>query len=60
MNFLPGCSDIRMAIRNKKLNDFLRSFKDNQSFIIGAICAGPLFLQQAGLLKGKNILIPYL
>lgn len=51
---LPGCSDIRMAIRNKKLNDFLRSFKDNQSFIIGAICAGPLFLQQAGLLKGKK------
>lgn len=51
---LPGCSDIRMAIRNKKLNDFLISFKDNQSFIIGAICSGPLFLQQAGLLKGKK------
>ena len=51
---LPGCSDTRMAIRNKRMNEFLRGFKDNSNFIIGAICAGPLFLQQADLLKGKK------
>lgn len=51
---LPGCSDTRMAIRNLRMNEFLRGFKNNSSFIIGAICAGPLFLQQADLLKGKK------
>ena len=51
---LPGCSDTRMALRNVKLNAFLRRFKDNCTFVIGAICSGPLFLQRAGLLEGKN------
>lgn len=51
---LPGCSDTREAIRNKELNTFLRSFKGNNQFVIGAICAGPLFLAQAGLLQGKK------
>lgn len=51
---LPGCSDTREAIRNKELNTFLRSFRGNNQFVIGAICAGPLFLAQAGLLQGKK------
>ncbi len=51
---LSGCSDIRMALRNQKLNTFLKSFKDNTDFIIAAICSGPLFLAHAGLLHGKK------
>lgn len=51
---LPGCSDIREGIRNEKLSTFLSRFKENTQFIIGAICAGPLFLAQAGLLQGKK------
>lgn len=51
---LPGCSDIRSAIRNKKLISFLAGFHDKSDFVIGAICAGPIFLAQAGLLKNKN------
>ena len=51
---LPGCSDTREAIRNQKLNSFLESLKNNNDFIIGAICAGPMFLAKAGLLQGKK------
>lgn len=51
---LPGCSDTRQAIQNKKLKSFLERFSGNKDFIIGAICSGPMFLAQAGLLKGKK------
>lgn len=51
---LPGCSDTREAIRNEKMTHFLKSLKGNKQFVIGAICAGPLFLAQAGLLEGKK------
>ncbi|MDO4445742.1 MAG: DJ-1/PfpI family protein [Bacillota bacterium] len=51
---LPGCSDTRQAILNKKLQAFLKEFQGNTDFVIGAICAGPMFLAQAGLLKGKK------
>lgn len=51
---LPGCSNIKEAIRNQKLKTFLHGLKDNNLFVIGAICAGPLFLAQAGLLEGKK------
>lgn len=51
---LPGCSDIRQAIRNKGIKQFLKTFADDKTFIIGAICSGPLFLAQAGLLKNRN------
>ncbi|MEE1467411.1 MAG: DJ-1/PfpI family protein [Clostridium sp.] len=51
---LPGCSDIRDAIHNQKLKMFLESFRDNTDFLIGAICSGPVFLAQAGLLQGKR------
>ena len=51
---LPGCSDTRMALRNVKLKQFLETLRDRAEFPIGAICAGPLFLAQAGLLRGKK------
>lgn len=51
---LPGCSDTRMGLRNRKLKKFLESLKDKPDFVIGAICAGPLFLAQAGLMQGKK------
>ncbi len=51
---LPGCSDWSISIRNPKLCSFLRSFHNHSDFPIGAICSGPLFLAQAGLLKNKK------
>lgn len=51
---LPGCSDMRSAIRNEKLKTFLGSLKSENNFLIGGICGAPLFLAQAGLLKGKK------
>lgn len=51
---LPGCSDTRAAIHNKALTAFLQTFQKHENFLIGAICSGPMFLAQAGLLKGKN------
>lgn len=51
---LPGCSDTRMALRNVKLNQFLRTLGEKTEFPIGAICAGPIFLAQAGLMRGKK------
>lgn len=51
---LPGCSDFCEAIRNQEIKGFLSSLKNNHDFIIGAICAGPLFLAQANLLQGKK------
>lgn len=50
---LSGCSDFRSAIRDEKLEEFLSSLK-SEDIIIGAICAGPLFLAKAGLLEGKE------
>lgn len=51
---LPGCSDTRAAIRNVKMKRFLESLRNEKDFVIGAICSGPLFLAQAGLLRGKK------
>lgn len=51
---LPGCSDFTEAFGDKKLFDFLSSFKNSTDFTIGAICSGPLFLARAGLLRGKK------
>ena len=51
---LSGCSDLRQPIRNKKIKEFLESFVNDDSFVIGAICSSPIFLAQAGLLKGKK------
>lgn len=51
---LPGCSDMRQPLNDSKIKDFLGKFQDNHDFVIGAICAGPAFLSQAGLLKNKK------
>lgn len=52
---LPGCSDIRNPIRNNIIKEFLKKFTDDNSFIIGAICSGPLFLPQAVVEDGNII-----
>lgn len=51
---LPGCSDFNIAIRDPKIKEFLQKFRDDQEFVIGAICSGPIFLAQAGLLDNTK------
>lgn len=51
---LPGCSDFSLPMQDTKLFDFLRSFRGNRDFPIGAICGGPMFLARAGLLEHKK------
>ena len=51
---LSGCSDFGSALKDVRNKAFLMQFKDNKDFIIGAICAGPIFLSQAGLLNDKK------
>lgn len=51
---LPGCSDFTDVFKDKKLVEFLETFKERNDFPIGAICSGPLLLAWAGLLKGKK------
>lgn len=51
---LPGCSDFTKPMQDKKLFRFLRSFRGNSTFPIGAICGGPMFLAKAGLLEHKK------
>ena len=53
---LPGCSDFREPIRDKNLINFLSSFKNDDEFLIGAICSAPIFLAYAGLMKGKKFI----
>ena len=51
---IPGGAELAYAFADEKLFRFLRSFKEEKAFPIGAICAGPLFLSMSGLLKGKK------
>lgn len=51
---LPGCSDLTEVFKDRKIFDFLSSFKGNDSFPIGAICSGPMLLARAGVLKGRK------
>ncbi len=53
---LSGCSDLRLSLRDDKITSFLKTFEGNNDFVIGAICAGPLFLSKAGLLKDKKFI----
>ncbi len=53
---LSGCSDLRIPLRDDKITSFLKTFEGNNDFVIGAICAGPLFLSKAGLLKDKKFI----
>lgn len=47
---LPGAMDIREAIEDEKIIDFIRLFDGK---VIGAISIAPLLLVKAGLLDGK-------
>ena len=47
---LPGAMDIREAIENEKIIDFIRKFAGKT---IGAISIAPLLLVRAGFLNGK-------
>ena len=47
---LPGAMDIREAIENPRVIDFIKKF-DNK--IIGAISIAPIMLVRAGILSGK-------
>lgn len=51
---LPGCSDFTEVFKDRELFDFLSSFCENDRFVIGAICSGPLLLARAGVLAGKK------
>lgn len=51
---LPGISDFTEAVKDEKIIGFLKSFKNDQEFTIGAICAGPILLSMAGLLDDKH------
>ena len=47
---LPGAMDIREAIENERIIDFIKKFEGKT---IGAISIAPLLLARAGLLNGK-------
>lgn len=51
---LPGLSEFIPTIYNENLISFLEGFKNDNDFVIGAICAGPLLLSLAGLLEDKK------
>ena len=51
---LSGCSDFRDSIRDPRIKEFLGRFKGNDDFVIGAICSGPIYLSQAGLLENRK------
>lgn len=50
---LPGAADIREAIEDEHIIEFIRKFEDK---VIGAISIAPILLVKAGLLKGKPFL----
>lgn len=50
---IPG-GDPGILIGNQKLNQILQQAYANKS-ILGAICAGPITLDQAGLLKNRRV-----
>lgn len=47
---LPGAMDIREAVENEEILEFIRAF---DGMPIGAISVGPILLLKAGLLAGK-------
>ena len=47
---LPGAMDIREAIENPRVIDFIKKFENK---IIGAISIAPIMLVRAGILSGK-------
>lgn len=53
---LSGCSNLTGPLKDDKLISFLSSFKDNDDFVIGAICSAPVLLAKSGLLSGKKFI----
>lgn len=47
---LPGATNLR---DNKKVVEIIQAIDKNQGYV-SAICAGPIVLEEAGLLKGKK------
>lgn len=52
---LTGAADIRSAMEDEAVMDFIRQFDDGQR-IIGAISIAPVLLLKAGLLDGKRFM----
>mgnify|MGYP001469316834 CR=1 FL=1 len=48
---MPGATNLR---DNNKVIELVKEFNEREK-IIGAICAGPIVLQRAGILKGKEV-----
>lgn len=48
---LPGATNLR---DNDRVIDLVREFHESEK-LIGAICAGPIVLQKAGILDGKQV-----
>ena len=48
---LPGATNLR---DNEKVIEILRQMNDNKK-LIGAICAGPIVLEKAGIVKGRKL-----
>lgn len=51
---LPGAVDIRSAVEDGDIIDFIKAFEGK---IIGAISIGPILLVKAGILSGKPFMI---
>lgn len=51
---LPGASDIRSAVEDDEIINFIKAFDDK---IIGAISIAPILLVKAGILSGKAFMI---
>lgn len=50
---LPGAADIRSAVEDERILEFIRKFRDKT---IGAISIAPVLLVKAGLLSGKSFM----
>lgn len=48
---LPGATNLR---DDQKVIDFVKKINDNRK-LVAAICAGPIVLERADIIKGKNI-----
>lgn len=52
---LTGSADIREAIEDNCIIDFIKNF-DGDQYVIGAISIAPILLVKAGLLEGKRFM----
>lgn len=49
-----GATGVENLMRDKRILDAVRLFNDSKRWL-GAVCAGPLVLQEAGVLAGRRI-----